>query len=473
MPRLPFRPLANLPPLRGALLSARDLIATAGPFVLIAIGLLVLAYWMLDPNPPRQVTLATGPDQGAYAEFGRRYRAALARNGIDVVLQPTQGSAENLALLQQKDGGVDLAFVQGGADHVRSAETAIERRGDDLVSLGSLFYEPVWLFYREAAAKEKLAGKPLRLLPQLKGWRVAVGAEGSGITNLIYRMLELNGMSPNEIIGQRLAQTQAVVSLIGGQSDAIVMASAPEAPLVQLLLVTPGIKLMSFDQAEAYSRRLPMLVPVTLPRGVVQLAQNNPPEDVELLAPTAMLAVRADTHPALQQLFVQTANDIHSEAGWFQRRGEFPNRRASDLPMSKVADRFYEAGPPLLQRYLPFWLANLIDRMWVVLASLIVVLLPLSRVLPPLYELRIRSRVFRWYGRLRQIEEGLVPASAAQAGVPDAKALRDELDALDERVKLLTVPLSYADELYALRSHIDLVRKKLRALAPPSDPPTA
>jgi len=473
MPRLPFRPLAALPPLRGALLSARDLLATAGPFLLLAVGLLVLAYWMLDPNPPRQVTLATGPDQGAYAEFGRRYRTALARHGIDVVLRPTQGSAENLALLQKSPGGVDLAFVQGGADQVRSGDAMLERSGDELVSLGSLFYEPVWLFYREAAAKEKLGGKPLTLLPQLKGWRVGVGAEGSGITHLFFRMLDLNGMSPNDVVGQRLGQTPAVVSLIGGQSDAIVIASAPEAPLVQLLLVTPGIKLMSFDQAEAYSRRLPMLEPVTLPRGVVQLAQANPPDDVELLAPTAMLAARADTHPALQQLFVQTANEIHREAGWFQRRGEFPNRRASDLPMSKVADRFFEAGPPFLQRYLPFWLANLIDRMWVVLASLIVVLLPLSRVLPPLYELRIRSRVFRWYGRLRQIEEGLAPAASATDESPDAQALMTELDALDERVKHLSVPLSYADELYALRSHIDLVRKKLRALGSAPDRPAA
>ncbi|HEU4457728.1 MAG TPA: TAXI family TRAP transporter solute-binding subunit [Methylibium sp.] len=465
MPRLQLPPLSRLP-IRGALLSVRDLLATGGPFILLAIGLVVAAYWLLDPNPPRQVTLATGADQGAYAEFGRRYRTALARYGIDVVLRPTQGSGENLELLQKEHDPVDLAFVQGGADRIGEAN---DDEGAKLVSLGSLFYEPVWLFYREAAARQKLGGKPLESLMQLKGWKVGIGAEGSGVTNLSYRLLEMNGMSPNDIVGQRQGQTQAVVSLVTGESDAIVLTSAPEAPLVQLLLVTPGIRLMSWAQAEAYSRRLPMLVPVTLPRGVVQLAQNNPPEDVELLAPMAMLAARADTHPALQQLFVQVANEIHSEAGWFQRRGEFPNRRASDLPMSKVADRFYENGPPFLQRYLPFWLANLIDRMWVVIASLIVVLLPLSRVLPPLYELRIRSRVFRWYARLRQIEAGLAPAepgAAASATPEQAQALLEELDDLDARVKRLSVPLAYTDELYALRSHIDLVRTKLRGSTP-------
>jgi len=192
---------------------------------------------------------------------------------------------------------------------------------------------------------------------------------------------------------------------------------------------------------------------------VVKLEADLPPEDIDLLAPTAMLVTRADAHPALQRLFVQAANSIHSEAGWFQTRREFPNRRASELPMAKEADRFFDAGPPFLQRYLPFWVANLIDRMWVVLASIIVVLIPLSRILPPLYELRVRSRVFRWYAKLRQIEEAL-------ADGPDTgpQPLMDQLDALDARVKQLQVPLSHADELYALRSHIDLVRKKLRAL---------
>ena len=227
--------------------------------------------------------------------------------------------------------------------------------------------------------------------------------------------------------------------------------------MVQLLLQTPGIALMDFAQAEAYSRRLPMLTPVTLPRGVVKLEADLPATDVSLLAPTAMLVARADAHPALQQLFVQAADAIHSNAGWFQQRREFPNRRATELPMSKEADRFFQTGPPFLQRYAPFWVANLVDRMWVVLASIIVVLIPLSRVLPPLYELRIRSRVFRWYGKLRQIEEGLAEGD-------DPQPLMDELDKLDHRVRGLHVPLSHADEVYALRSYIDLVRNKLRAL---------
>ncbi|MBA3589968.1 TAXI family TRAP transporter solute-binding subunit [Methylibium sp.] len=458
--------MPRLPKFRDTLINTRDLLVTGGPFVLIALALLVLAYWALDPTPPKKVTLATGPEQGAYAEFGQRYKAHLQRFGIEVELRATQGSSENLKLLQDPKSGVDFAFVQGGAGRLRRND---EGPPPDLVSLGSLFYEPVWLFYREAAAKEKLGSEQLESLAQLKGWRVNIGAPGSGVTNLMLRLFDANGLAPQDLVVQRLGNTPAVVSLFAGETDALVYTSAPESPLVQMLLLTPGIGLMDFAQAEAYSRRLPVVSPVLLPRGVVKLGEDVPAQDIRLLAPTAMLVAREDAHPALQQLFVQAASAIHSGAGWFQRRGEFPSLLGSELPLAKEAARFFQSGPPFLQRYLPFWLANLIDRMWVVLAGVIVVLIPLSRVLPPLYELRVRSRVFRWYARLRQIEEGLADGLDHARG---AQPLMNDLDELDAKVKQLQVPLSHADELYALRSHIDLVRKKLRALGAQTPNPT-
>lgn len=465
--------MPRLPKFRDTVLNTRDLLVTAGPVVLIALALLLLAYWALDPTPPKRLILATGPEQGAYAEFGQRYKAHLQRYGIEVELRQTQGSSENLKLLQDPASGVDFAFVQGGAGRLRRTE---EGPPEGLVSLGSLFYEPVWLFYREAAAKQKLGKAELENLAQLEGWRVNIGAPGSGVTNLMLRLFDANGIAPEELTVQRLGNTPAVVSLLDGQTDALIYVSAPESPLVQMLLLTPGIGLMHFEQAEAYSRRLPVVSPVLLPQGVVRLGENVPAEDVRLLAPTAMLVSRDGAHPALQQLFVQAAHAIHGGAGWFQKRGEFPTPRGGELPLAKEAERFFQSGPPFLQRYLPFWLANLIDRMWVVLASIIVVLIPLSRVVPPLYELRVRSRVFRWYARLRQIEEGLADephGTALPQGARGPQGLMDELDALDAKVKQLQVPLSHADELYALRSHIDLVRKKLRALGAQTPNPTA
>jgi TRAP-type uncharacterized transport system substrate-binding protein len=439
-------------PLRQAMVSLRELALTAGPFVLLAMLLLGAAYLILDPAPPARVVLATGPERSAYAEFGQRYAEVLKRHGITVELRATQGAAENLALLRRADSGVDLAFVQGGADRAY-AESETPDAG--LVSLGSLFHEPVWLFYREASAQRLAGGPRLHALAQLEGWRVGVGVPGSGVPPLMQRLLEANRVDPARLTLTQEALTPAVVSLLEERLDALVLASAPESPMVQMLLQTPGVQLFDFAQAQAYARRFPFLSAVQLPRGVVDLARDLPPADVHLVAPTATLLARDSLHPALVQLFVQAAQQVHGAPGWFQRKGDFPHALDAERPLADEALRVYRSGTPWLQRYLPFWLANLADRMWVALLAILAVLLPLSRVLPPLYEFRIRSRVFRWYGRLRAVE--------AAVGQRPAAELLAELDEIDGHAGRISVPLSHADELYALRSHIQLVRRRLQA----------
>ncbi|MEO8122843.1 MAG: TAXI family TRAP transporter solute-binding subunit [Burkholderiales bacterium] len=429
----------------------RDLLAAVGPFVLLGLVLLGLAYWVLDPSPPRHVVLATGTVQGAYAEFGLRYVDVLARHGIKVELRPTQGSAENLALLRDPSSGVDLAFVQGGADRKFGPD---EDPDAGLVSLGSLFYEPVWVFYREDAAHRILGDAKPDNLSQLKSFRINIGAKGSGVAVLIEKLFDANHLEPAQLELVRLSQTPAVVALLDGSVDAMAFVSAPESLMVQMLLQTPGIALMHFPQAEAYSRLFPFMSAVTLPRGVVDLERDMPPHDVNLFAPTGTLVARDSTHPALIQLFVQAAQEVHGSAGWFNEKGYFPNGRTTERPLAAEAERFYRSGVPFLQRYLPFWLANLIERMWPVLVTLIAVLLPLSRIVPPLYELRVRSRIFRWYGQLRELESNV--------GRRTADELARDLAALEERVEHISVPLAYADELYALRSHINLVRGRLK-----------
>jgi len=434
--------------LRHTLLSFRDLLVTFGPFIVLAAALLGLAYWMLDPNPPKKVVLATGADQGAYAEFGKRYVQALKPYGITVELRPTQGAAENLQLLRDPASGVDIAFVQGGADEQLQTE-------DDgtLVALGSLFFEPVWLFYRTDAAQRLLKKPTLSSLSQLPGWRLNIGAEGSGVPNLMHKLIAANNIEQSTLTLLRQPQTPAVVALLAGEADALVFASAPESLMVQMLLQTPGIALYNFAQADAYSRRFAFLTPVTLPRGVVDLARDLPPQDVRLVAPTATLLARKGTHPALIQLFVQAAQQIHGGAGWFQRKGELPIAAGTEEPLAKEAERFYATGTPVLQRYLPFWLANLIDRMWPVLVTIVAALIPLSRMLPPLYQFRIRKRIFRWYAQLREVEDAVDKRPAAE--------LLHDLQVIESRVVDVSVPLSYADELYALRSNIQMVRRRL------------
>jgi len=470
--------------IRYTLLSLRDLAVSVGPFLVLAVSLLLLAYWWLDPNPPKRVTLATGPAQSAYEEFGKRYASILAQDGITVELLPSQGSAHNLQLL--RDGKADLGFVQGGTSEQRPEDE------ENLESLGSLFVEPVWLFYREDAARKlpspgtpgvRSAEPPqastapssgdrgrappearaatsvgsINSLTQLQGWRVNTGTAGSGIPNLMAKLLDSNKVDPSSLTISELEQTPATVAFLEGKLDAIVFASAPESLMVQMLLQTPGIALMDFPQSEAYSRRFAFLSPVLLPRGVVDLAANIPPRDVRLVAPTTALLNHKGTHPALLQLFVQAGNQIHGGAGWFKRAREYPNLLNNELPVSAEAERSIKSDKPFLQRYLTFWVANLVERMWLVMGIIIAVMLPLSRIVPPVYAFRVRSRIFRWYGQLRDIEERIEADGNNQT-------LLEELDDLEARAEKISVPLSYTDELYALRSNIQLVRKKLQRL---------
>lgn len=437
--------------------SIRDLIASLAPFVLLTALLLGLAYLLLDPAPPRRVVLATGPEQGAYSEFGRRYQEELARYGVAVELRTTAGAAENLRLLRDPGSGVDIAFVQTGAEDASDRGDSNPRE-DSLTSLGRLFFEPVWIFYRTESARRITPDGRLTQLSQFSSLSINVGAKGSGAANLINQIFRVNRMDLDQLRIEQMPPTPAVVALLAGELDALDFVSSPESPLVRMLLQTPGIQLLDFPQAQAYERRFPSLYAVTLPRGVIDLALDVPPAEVHLVAAIATLVAQDDVHPALVQLFVQAARRIHGETSWFGPAGEFPNGAVTDFPLNKEAERFYRNGVPLLQRYLPFWLANLIDRMWVVVVTAIAILIPASRIVPPLYELRIRSRVFRWYRRLREIEE-----SANDVRSNPGKLLT-ELNELDQRAEKITVPLAYADELYALRLHIDMVRKRLQAM---------
>ena len=436
--------------LRNILLSIRDLFISAGPIAFLGVGLVVLAFWWIKPTPPKTVTLATGPAQSAYEEFGKRYQEALAADGIEVTLLPSEGSSANLQLL--RDGKADVAFVQGGSGELQPDDQ------DELVSLGNLFMEPVWLFYRTEVAKRITPSGRLDSLAQLRGLRVNVGATGSGVRTLMEKLLDANRVPLSSLQLSRLDQTPAVVEFLAGQLDALVFVSAPESQMVQMLLQTPGVQLLDFAQNEAYSRRFPFLSPVTLPRGVADLANNVPPRNVRMVASTTSLLAREGTHPALLTLFAQNAQTIHSGAGWFNRAREFPNTRNAELPIAKEGERAINEPVPLMQRYLPFWIANLIERMWLIMGILLAAMLPLSRIVPPLYQFRVRSRVFRWYGRLREIEADI------EAGKAKPTELLAEIDKLDAHVEKVSVPLSYAEELYALRNHIHLIRKKVRGL---------
>ena len=438
---------------RASLLSLRDLLATAWPIVLVvAIGFAV-AVQFIKPAPPKHVVMSTGSDSGAYYAFAKRYAEILARSGITLEVRTSAGSGENLQRLLDKDSDVEIALVQGGVEVPRPAGGNEE--APPLLSLGSMYYEPVWVFYR--------GERKLDRLHQLAGKRIAVGAEGSGIRGLAMQLLVANQIS---VEGQPLLSLggfQAVQALQEGAIDAAFVIAAPEAPLVQALLHSPGVRVMSFVQAEAYTRRFPYLSSIVLPRGAVDLARDFPAEDTALLAATANLVVHESLHPAIQSLLLQAASEVHGRSGFFQRRGDFPGVKDPSFPVADAAERYYKSGPPFLQRYLPFWAAILVDRMVVLLLPVLALLLPLLKVAPSVYSWRIRSKIFRCYGDLKflenEIKDDYDPARKGE--------YLERLDRIEEAAYRRHIPLAYSDLLYTLREHIELVRHTLDRAAHP------
>jgi TRAP transporter TAXI family solute receptor len=440
---------------KAGLLSLRDLFATAWwIFLIVGIGFFI-AFQFVQPAPPKKIVITTGSDAGAYYAYAGRYANILARNGVTLEVRTSAGSLQNIERLENDEAQV--GFVQGGVIEPKGNPDE-EDRDSQLVSLGSVFFEPVWVFYRGDHGDRRFDR-----LTDLKGKRIAIGQEGSGVRQLAQQLLSANEIKPGDHL-LPLSGLKAAEELQQGRIDAAFVIAAENAPVVQVLLRSPGVKVMSFAQAEAYQRRFPFLTKLTLPQGVADLVRDYPPHDVTLLAPTANLVVRDDLHPALQSLLLQAATEVHGRAGFFQRAGEFPVYKDRLLPLSPEAARYFKSGPPFLQRYLPFWLAVLIDRLMVLLIPIFALMIPLLKVAPAIYTWRVRTKVFRCYGELKYLEEDLrlrfEPARLAE--------YRARLDALDDEARGLRVPLAFADLVYTLREHVNLVREALKKLETPT-----
>jgi hypothetical protein len=428
-------------------ISLRDALIVGLP----VLALIVAGFWyaaqFIKPAPPKRLVIATGAEGGAYQRFGAAYRSHIESFGIEFVEVPTTGAVDNLARLRDGSKELDVAFMQGGL--------GIGADPTGLVSLGSIYFEPLWVFYRGAGDLDTLA--------QLKGKRIAIGGEGSGTRKLGLDLLEASGVAgaPTRLLP--LGGLEAVEALKSGKVDAIFLVGSANTGSIWMSLFTPGFKLMSFAQADAYVRRWPFLSRLVLPRGAIDLVRDIPATDVVLVAPVASLVAREDIHPALVDILLQTASDVHGRPGLFQRAGEFPNAQQVDFPLSSEAQRFYQSGRRFLQRYLPFWAATLVDRMLVLLIPLLALAIPLSRILPSLYGWRVRSRIYKWYGQLKFLEEAWRRDPAAR---PREEWLK-EIDTLEARVNRIRTPLAFANQFYILREHIGLVRRSMQRAGEP------
>lgn len=430
----------------------RDHVLVFGPTLLVAIAAFVVAVNFVKPEPPRRLVLATGRPDGAYHQYGLRYQVELAREGITVELRITSGAVENVRLLADPASGVDVAFVQGG---VRGAVPTA-----DLLALGSLYFEPLWIFSRTSARTDDMLG--------LRGKRLAVGPEGSGTRALVDLLLTANGIRPDSLTLLPLTGLDAVRALRRGEVDVAVLVASPESSALREAASAPEVSLMGFPRAEAYSRLYPFLSRLVLPEGALSLERDVPPRDVVLLAAAASLVVRPDFHPALSDLLLVIATRLHSRAGVFERPRQFPSPDFTDFPVSDGAQRFYLNGPPFLARYLPFWAASLVDRMKIMLLPLVALLFPLFKIVPPAYRWRIRRRIFRWYREVQAADRALCEPQSAEA----LDRILARLDAAEHEVRQIEIPLGYSDAHYHLRLHVDMVRAKVMAAKDKLAPPT-
>ena len=432
----------------------RPKIAIIFGVALLLIGwILWVLFEFLGPMPPRVVLMTTGPEESAYHKYGLHYQTILAREGIEVRLLPSAGAVENLERLRASSSGVNIGFLQGGITS--------EEESPDLSSLGTMFYEPLWIFYRGLDPGKNALG--------FRGRRISLGLHKSGTRHLARKILAMNGITDLNAEFLALHAQEAGEDLLKGQLDVAFMVSSWSAPIVQKLLASPDVDVLSVTRADAYVALLPYLNRLTLPAGVGDLSTNRPPTDILLVAPKASLVVQNDLHPAIQHLLLEAAVEIHSDPEIFYQYGDFPAPEAVDLPVNSGARQYYQVGEPFLQRYLPFWMAVFVARGLVLAIPLLALLYPLMRYAPGMYDWQMRRHIYKLYGDLKFLEADLDVREPEQ-GIED---LMPRFEGLESRAHRMRVPLWYSHVLYNLRLHMNLVGDRLqdRSRHDTDDPP--
>jgi len=395
------------------------------------------------PAPPRTIVMSSGAEGSSFQVSADRYRAILARQGVTLKVLPSQGSLENLKRLSDPNSGVDIGFVQGG----------LSTLGDPgkVVSLGSVFYVPVFLFYRSP--------QRIKIMSELDGKRIAVGREGSGAHVLAETLLKANGIEAggrSKLLD--LEGKAAEDALLKGEADAIfLMGDSARRESMRDLLHTTTVRVFDFEQGDGYVRRFRYLTKIDLPPGAIDLGKNIPDETLTLVAPTAELLARPDLHPALSDMLIEAAREVHGRATLLQNAGEFPAPLEHEYKLSDDAVRYYKSGKTFAYKHLPFWLASLVDRALVLIVPIAVLLIPGFRIVPLLYRWRINARIYRRYGELMALER-----VAFGKTTPEQRAdLLARLADIEKRVITVKIPGSIADQVYVLRQHIQFVRAQI------------
>jgi TRAP-type uncharacterized transport system substrate-binding protein len=425
--------------------SWRDLVVVGLPTLLVAAVAVAVAVKAARFAPPKTIHFVSGPDGSSFRNQAEKYQKILARDGIKLEILPSRGALDNLDKLANRAVKVDVGFVQGGLAEGRDLPDLPR-----LVSLGSVYPQPLMVYCRGT--------EPVEFLSQLKGKRLAVGPEGSGTRVLALKLLKANDVEGPPTTLLELTGDDAAKELVAGTIDAaFLMGDSATPTAMKSLRGLPDVQLMSFRQADGYLRKFRFLSKLTLPEGAMDLGKDYPPRTMTLIGPTVELVARDDFHPALSDLLIRAAREIHGAPGMFRNAGEYPAPLARDFPISADAERYYKSGEQFLYKRLPFWLASLVDRLLVVLLPLLVVIVPATRLAPALYRWRVRSRIYRWYGALMAIEREM----RGQHTPEEKEHVRARLDDIARAVSELKTPPSFGDQLYVLRDHVAAVRRRL------------
>lgn len=356
--------------------------------IVCIVGIVSLLLMYFIPAPPSRVIMATAFKGASFEYYGRQYREIFARNGVDLELRETAGAVENINLLQDPKSEVQIAFVTGGVSD--------GKRAPGLLSLGTVYNQPFWVFYSSNERLERLS--------QLKGKRIAVGPEGSATRLSAGKILGKGSVNAETATLLPFGGLGAVKALNEDKVDAVRIIGSPDATAVRAFLENPNVKLLGFPMADAFTRIYPDLVRLVLPKGVVDIDQVIPPEDVPLIGTTSKVLVRSDLHPEIVQLLLKTMVETHSGPEIFQRAGEFPNSTDAEYPVAQTAIDYYRNGPSFMQRHLPLWLSVHVQRAIAVLVTAIAIGLPRFHYLPLLYKWNMRRRLLYWYGQLKALE---------------------------------------------------------------------
>lgn len=422
------------------------------PAILVSVlmGLIAALFtgiWFILPQPPQTLTIATGFPDGLYSQFANHLKTELAKEKITLQIRNTGGSVDNLALINDPNSGIDLAIVQSGVgDPVKYPE---------LLSLAGIFYEPLWVWYRQPAFTKE--GGALTQLSQLQGKRISIGNDGSGTQILSNAILKLNEINADLVKLEKLKPDEAIEKLQKGELDVAFIVAAGEAPILKKFYQIPGIRLMNFDQAEAYTRVLPYLDRIDIPRGIISIAHDQPKQDIRTIASTATLVARNDINPATVSLLLGTSYDILRNYSRLQKPGQFPSSKGLDFPMDMDAEIFLRDGPSFFYRHLPFWGAVWVERFIKILIPLLIVLIPVFTYLPAIFNLSLKVKLSRLYKILKNIEK--------RSNFPDNYLLlHTELLNLEKRIQQIKVSAMQSKEVYDLKAHVALVRHQLEKL---------